>query len=241
MTASLNIWLAETGGIKGIDGGSIITYSAWPAGFDHASLVTAKRSRADGFDFALWYQGYGYLPLVSIRNPNTAACALSFVTYPYADIAPSGVDKLYWLMIGNLGAQVDPTVSTSATAPSGTPSVTAVASTLTLPNPGFPLSYDQLDDVAEAPYPEFRTPHRRSTNENRRKVYSLTWSNISPTDWYEIRAFLLAQRGGASSFTDTVAAFLPAGSYRIVPGSADFTQSSRGDFKASLQVEEVMV
>ena len=55
--AEISVTVANSGAL--VNAGQVVEYAEWTSGFDHAALVTAKRSRSDGADFHLWHTTYG--------------------------------------------------------------------------------------------------------------------------------------------------------------------------------------
>lgn len=203
--------------------------------FDHAALVTALQSRADGFDLRLIDHLGETVPLVSIQNANATNCRIVFnVTQNIT----AGATQNYTLQHGDLSRQVTP----YGTASIGAANVACVVTfaSATLPVPSFPLESVVMRGSDESPYPDALSTRSNYRNNTPRTRYGINYANISPADWYEVRAFVHGQRGGASVFTHTVATFLSAGSYAVVPGSPRFVQSSRTGYAASLAVEGVL-
>lgn len=217
-----------TGG--GIAAGFCVQAGDWSAGFGHAALVTALRSRANAYDFSLRHLVYGSIPLIAVSGANSAAAK---VTWNLPAILIAGdTDASYRLTIGNLGAQVSPFGAVAGSHVPGL-SVSASVSALTLPAPGFPFGADSVNDVVESPgYPV----HRRAINANARTVRRLSWANLLPEDWYAIQAFEHSVRGTAGTFT---APSWIGGSalYRFREPVA-YVQSSRLGFAASAVICE---
>ena len=224
--------------VQNISGGIILggtTVDANSIPFDHAALVTALQSRADGFDLRLIDHLGEVVPLVSIQNANTAACRIVFnVTTDFEN----GVTLAYTLQHGDLSRQVTP----YGTASSGAATVACVVTfaSATLPTPSFPFGSIVGRGADQSPYPDALSTRSNYRNNTPRTRYDISYANITPADWYEVRAFVHGQRGGASAFTHSVATFLPSGSYAIVPDSARFVQSSRTGYAAGLAVEGVL-
>jgi hypothetical protein len=200
----------------------------WGVTFDHAALVTAGRSRADGADFYVRHTTTGPLVLKGITGANTATCSVDFL----ATTATVG-DTGYRLGFGDLGWQTSRVVG-GAYAYLGT-LATASVPALTLPEPGFVMGEQTTYSVAEIAYPDSVTTRRRALSEHGLTRRDLAWANVSPEDWYEIRAFVAAQKGGASSFT--APAWLGSGTWRVLPGSFSAEQFSRRGYRAALSVE----
>lgn len=201
--------------------------------FDHSALVEGLMSRADGFDLILRDEIGGTVPICSIANLNATNCRIIF------NLTNSGLGvgqlKTYTLEHGDLGKQIDQTGAT----PAGSANVACVVTfeDPVLPDPSFPMGDVLGRGSDESPYPSTLSPRVNYRNNTPYTAYSLEWANISALEWYEIRAFVHAQRGGAFDFTSAAASFLPAGTYVMRPGSARFNQSSRTGFAASLEVE----
>lgn len=224
--------------VQNISGGTIAagtTVDANAAIFDHAAMVTALTSRSDGFDLVMLDESGNVVPLVGLANANTATGRLKFnVTTSFAN----GVTLNYTLHHGNLGRQVDPFTASV----SGAANVACVATfaSASLPVPSFSMesAYDRRIDAAR--YPDTLSTRANYRRNPPRATYRLRWDAIDPAEWYEIRAFLHAQRGGASSFDSaTYATFLPSATYCVRPGSASFSQASRTRFSAEMTVDEV--
>ena len=218
-----------------VTAGELLQTPLYLTGFDHASLVSAFRSRSDGYDLRMWHQLDGRVQIATLKNENTSACTVEFNAR--RSILAGSADANYRIRFGDLGQTIS-SFETPGTPTIATPSITVGVPSVTLPSPGFPLTYTRVDDVRELAYPDYRTPHRKAAHENQVKTYELTWNpGVSAEDWYEIRAFVRSQAGGASSFT---VSWL-TGTYRVVPDSLVLAQDSRRSFRASLQIEEVPV
>lgn len=213
------------------------TYCNTGAGgeFDHQSLVTAGRSRSDGKDWWMYHVLDGPVQIVSAAAPNTAGAYPTFnIT---RTILAGATDSNYRLVFGDLGA----TLRTYASA--GTAAVQLVAITastvpaLTLPPPSFPLTLVSAYETKAVEYPDFAVFRRGDLNENRRTFVSAEWRDITPEDWYEIRAVVRASRGGVG----TVAPSWLTGSYRVRPGTPAFTQSTAQKYAASLELEQALI
>jgi hypothetical protein len=89
-------------------------------------------------------------------------------------------------------------------------------------------------------YPEALSVRVNYRNNTPRRRYSLAWAALEPIHWYELRAFVHGQRGGAYTFTESQATFLPNGTYAIVPNTFSVVQSSRLGFAATLEITEVL-
>lgn len=226
------VTLSNTSG-SSIAAGTTVDTNSLP--FNHASLVTALQSRADGYDLRLLDANGKAAGLVSLANANTATARLRFNLT--ATLANGGT-AVYTLEHGNLGRQVSPFTATA----SGDAAVGMAISWASpaLPVPSFPLGFTFPRITDENAYPEALSVRVNYRNNTPRRRYAMAWASITPEEWYEIRAFVYAQRGGSSSFTEAAATFLDAGTYSVTPGTASFNQSSRLGFAAQLEVEEVL-
>jgi hypothetical protein len=212
--------------------GSVGFAPTWGVTFDHAALVTAGRSRADAKDIYVRHTASGAIDLKAVVGANTATCSVDFI----ATTNTVG-DTGYRIGFGDLGWQDSRVV---AGAYSYVGSVTAASvPTLVLPAPGYVLERASLFDSAAMGYPASLSPRYRSLSDNERERVTINWANVTAEDWYEIRAFVRAQVGGASTFT--APAWLGTTLYSIVPGSYSGEQFSRRGYRASLTVESVCV
>jgi len=216
-----------------INSGTTVDTNSLP--FDHSALVSSYQSRADGYDLVLLDPQGRTVPLVGLASPNTSTTRIRFnLTQTLAN----GSTVVYTLRFGNLGLQTNTYTATA----SGDAAVgMAIAwSSPALPIPSFPLGFALPRIVDENAYPDSLSVRTGYRNNTPRRRYALSWAAISPDEWYELRAFLYAQRGGASTFTEASATFLDVGTYAIVPDTATFNQTSRLGFSASFEVEEVL-
>jgi len=226
------VTISNTSG-SSIASGTTVDTNSLP--FDHAALVTSLQSRADGYDFRLTDSAGKVAGLVSLANANTATARLRF---NLIDTLANGGTVVYTLAHGNLGRQVSPYTATA----SGDAAVgMAIAwASPALPVPSFPLGFALPRIADESAYPEALSVRVNYRNNTPRRRYAISWASITADEWYEIRAFLYAQRGGSYTFTESSATFLDSGTYAVVPNTASFNQSSRLGFAASFEVEEVL-
>lgn len=205
------------------------------AGFNHAALVTAGRSRSDGYDFWMYHTTRGPVPLVSIVGANTSACYVTF-NFVAALGALDDPDTGYRLVFGDLGS-----LTSRATAAAGPNPATASATysvpSITIPPPSFPMTQVSAYETKAVEYPDFAVFRRADLNENRRTFVQAEWRDVSPEDWYEIRAVVRASRGGVG----TVSPSWLTGSYRVRPGTPSFTQDTKGKFSASMELEQALI
>lgn len=202
--------------------------------FDHAAVVTAHRSRSDGYDMRLYHTLYGPVTF-TLRNPNTATANIRAIAQQeYVAVA---VDGRFRLIYGNLAHQVTPFGSPSA--PSGiTTNMPVTFGSALLPAPGWPLERIDIRDVDTNEYPESMSVRRRARNQNPRSGYRLSWYHLTPDDWYAIRAHQHAMRGGAGAFS--APSWLGgAATYRYV-SLPTLRQSSRLGYEADAAIEELV-
>lgn len=200
------------------------------AQFDHAALVAAHRSRADGYDFAMYHTTYGYVRMIGTHDLNTSAAVVEFVA-PVTSTNDSG----YRLVFGDLG-QTTSRVSAVVVGTLG--DVTAITiPAVALPAPAHALTSVLVQDRADLAYPDALAPRRRDWNENTRYRYVAEWRGIPPEDWYEIRAWVRAHAGGA---TGSAVSWCDSRVMRLVPGSFSMSQESAAHYSASLTLEELV-
>ncbi|MEY2741855.1 MAG: hypothetical protein RIS21_223, partial [Planctomycetota bacterium] len=187
------VTISNTSG-SSISSGTTVDTNSLP--FDHAALVTSLQSRADGYDFRLTDSAGKVAGLVSLANANTATARLRF---NLIDNLANGGTVVYTLAHGNLGKQVSPFTATA----SGDAAVgMAIAwASPALPVPSFPLGYALPRIADESSYPEALSVRVNYRNNTPRRRYAISWASITADEWYEIRAFLYAQRGGSYTFT----------------------------------------
>lgn len=208
----ITITLTVTAGT--VNAGEWVLGGSWSAGFDHAALVTALRSRSDAKDFRLHHTGHGRIPSFAVSGANTTNCRISWESV----IDATGVDAGYRLFFGDLGAQTTVTSVTGA-GTAATISVAASVPALALPAPGFPLERIEVADVVGIPWGASLTTRTARQNHNDRKIYRCRWApGITAEDWYAIRAVVNSTLGPAG--TITAPSWLGGSeSYRIVETS----------------------
>lgn len=205
------------------------------AGFDHAALVTAYRSRSDGKDWWMYHVLDGPVPLVSAAFTNTAGAYPTFNLT--RTIAAGASDSNYRLVFGDLGV-TDRTYAAAGSTPIGAVATSAfTVPSLTLPPPSFPLEQVAAYETRSVGYPDFAVIRRADLNENRATFVRAEWRDITPEDWYEIRAVVRAARGGAA----TVAPSWLIGTYRVRPNSWAFRQDTAQRFSASMELEQALI
>lgn len=198
-----------------------INVSDTTVGFDHAALVAARRSRADGKDWSMWHTTYGAVPLTSVAFPNTTAAYPRFNLV--ASLGAFGTDDGYRLRFGDLGKNMQTLSAAGSTTPLvETDSFTVPA--LTLPATyGFPLT--EVNDYGVREFGQ-----RRGTwHENTQQTLSLRYAAASGETAYEIRALIESTRGAG---TFTVSGF----DYVYVPGSLSWVQTSAVNYDVSLEI-----
>lgn len=218
--------------------------TAWGAvSFNHAALVSAGRSRADGFDFWLRHTGTGLVPIVAVTGANTAACRVLFNLA--AAVNAGATDSAYRLVFGDLGWHASRAVGAAGTSAPSLSAVSASVPDLTLPPPARPVEMAKIYDVDELLASENRVGRRRVRNQNPRRVASIEWRYPSAEDAYEVRAWHDAQRGGAGSaavpawLTDL--GFDPAITRcQAAPNSLVLRQDSRRKYTVRLVVRELV-
>lgn len=209
--------------------GVVIPTTDWLAGFDHAALVTALRSRADGFDFRLRHTATGRAVAMNISGANTTACKLAITLA--ANILGTQSDY-YTLTTGDLRVRQTPFSSLTGTA-NCSPSVAIAAAAL--PTPGFPLERFDVYDTVRMDGLSHRTGRR---SQNGRAKYRCNYTNISGEDWYELRALVYSVRGAAGRLA--VPSWLSSAAAGVVCTDATFSKESSSSFTASLVLEEVI-
>ena len=209
----ITITLTVTAGT--VNAGEWVLGGSWSAGFDHAALVTALRSRADAKDFRLHHTTAGRISEFAITGANTTACKIAW--NPTADYGV-GTNAGFRLIFGDLGAQTTVTSVTGA-GTAATISVAASVPALALPAPGFPLERIEVADVVGIPWGASLTTRTARQNHNDRKIYRCRWApGITAEDWYAIRAVVNSTLGPAG--TITAPSWLGGSeSYRIVETS----------------------
>ena len=233
--------LAETGGLFDADIGCSVDVSQATT-FDHAALVAAKLSRSDGYDLKLFGDSGERITMTSISGANTTTCRI--IWNVGQDTLVAGGTLSYSLEYGNLGLQTSPFGGTPGpTAASLGASVSGVFTfpTLTLPVPSFPVGESLIVDVDSVGSDVSPTTRTALRNRNSRLRTSVIWRSLSPSDLYQVRAWVFARLGGAVTFPHTHLSILDSGTYRMVPGSFKVEQMRRLEWFASLEVEEVFV
>lgn len=219
----------------GLDGASQGAQAVVQTGFDHAALVAAGRSRADGLDFWMRHTTFGAVSAWGVIGLDTSACKV-FFNIVQSVASGSATDDGYRLVFGDLGIRDSRLNATPGTEqPGGV--VTYSVPSLTLPPPSFPMTQVSAYETKAVAYPDFAVFRRADLNENRRTFVQAEWRDISPEDWYEIRAVVRASRGGVG----TVSPSWLSGSYRVRPGTPSFTQDTKGKFSASMELEQVLI
>lgn len=177
----------------------------------------------------------GPVQIVSVAFPNTTGA------YPTFNLTRSigigATDTNYRLVFGDLGSNAR-TYAAAGTAAVQIVSITAsTVPSITLPPPSFPMTQVSAYETKAVAFPDFAVFRRADLNENRRTFVQAEWRDISPEDWYEIRAVVRASRGGVG----TVSPSWLTGSYRVRPGTPSFTQDTKGKFSASLELEQALI
>lgn len=201
-----------------------INVSSTVAGFDHAALVAARRSRADAKDWSMWHTTYGAVPLTGVGFANTTGA------YPIFNLVAAlgafGTDDGYRLRFGDLGKNMQMLSAAGSTTP------LVVTDSFTVPALTLPATYGfPLTEVNDYGVREFG--QRRATwHENTQQTLSLRYAAASGETAYEIRA-LIESTHGAGTFS--VSGF----DYRYVPGSLSWVQTSAVNYDVSLDIELV--
>lgn len=226
------VTISNTSG-SAIASGTTVDTNSLP--FDHAALVTGLQSRADGYDFRMTDSAGKVAGLVSLANPNASNTRIRF---NLVNTLANGATETYTLEHGYLGQIVSPfTATLSGDAAVGMAITWAVPA---LPVPSFPFAEARPRLADESAYPETLSARVNYRNNTPRRRYSLAWAALEPIAWYELRAFVHGQRGGAYTFTESQATFLPNGTYAVVPNTFSVVQSSRLGFAATLEIAEVL-
>jgi hypothetical protein len=214
----------------GIADGERIISALWSAGIDHAALVTAGVSRADGYDLRLIDTGTGSPVPHDVSGLNTSNLRISWTFAGYGDLAPPDTNTAFALRYGDLGWRRDPTGGvTGSDAANASISAGAVPG-LTMPAPKIQaeVAYLRADDSAEGLSPRHAVRHYVDRS---RCVFQ--FEHLSPEDWYQLRAWRAARQGRipASEIPDPQAA---GSSPYFVIESAQFSQSTKRGYTASL-------
>lgn len=198
-------------------------------GFDHAALVTAHRSRADGKDWSMRHTTYGAVQLTGVGFANTSAAYPEFNLV--AALGAFGTDDGYRLRFGDLGKNFQTLSAAGSTSPLVvTDSFTVPA--LALPTPGFDLTEDTEYGVRA-----FSTGLQTRTetlHEHAGQRLRAQWRNASGETAYEIRA-LVESLKGAGTFT------FSGFTYRLVPGSLELEQVTAVSWNVALLMENVQL
>lgn len=205
--------------------GDYVAAADWASGFDHAALVAARRSRADGKDLRMRHTTAGVVPIVAVSGANTSNCRIGFNLV--AAILGSMGDTAYRIGFGDLGANFQPTVTAGASGPGICGAVPQAVPALALPNPGYDLT-----EAVEYGVREFATLVRRSAtlHEYPAQTLRLQWRNVGGEDAYAVRAVVESVRGvGPVTFSGF--------SYSIVPGSFSFETLSAASHNVTLTLE----
>lgn len=234
--------LTLTAGVSAITALNQVPAARWTAGFDHAALVAAGRSRADGNDLRMVHLVFGPVGIVSASGLNTSDCRIVFRAEVTVNAGNS--DGQYRVIFGDLGATT-PTwgASTVGTAPADATVTASAVPAVTLPSPGFPLERNDDPDSDGLGYPDTNSPRWSLRNQNDRPALTLHYQNIMPEDWYELRAFVRAKRGGASTWNpptwlqNAQAGITSTDLLHLL--SWEFTQGSRKQFNATIEAERV--
>lgn len=182
-----------------INAGMVFASAAqWTVGFDHAALVAAKRSRADGYDILMRHTELGLVTVVGQTGLNTSSCTIEFIIA--ATIAAGTSDGKYRIHFGDLGATLPMLGAGGVAAPLDATATPGAVPAVALPSCGFSLVRTDSPDTDELPYPDFASPRAAARNQNDRATFQLAWPAISPEDWYEARAFFRAYKGGAGAW-----------------------------------------
>ncbi len=209
--------------------GQAVQASSWVAGFDHAALVAALRSRSDAKDFRLRHQATGASVALNITGVNTTACKVMFLL---AAAISAPVSDTYILTTGDLRNSASPfSTITGAGVGAASLAVTAAA----LPVPGFPFERFDVYDVLNSAGQSFR---RNTISENGRAKYRCQYPALKPDEWYELRAIWNSSRGAATRLA--IPSWIASSAAGIVLTSAEFVHSDSGEYSATLVAEEVI-
>lgn len=182
----------------------------------------------------MYHTTAGPIGVASVQGANTSTCKVLFPLY--AALSSGGSDSGYRLVFGDLG-RTEQTLTVDYLLVSSPYVLTYSVPALTLPPPSFPLTQVSAYETKAVEYPDFAVFRRADLNENRRTFVQAEWRDISPEDWYEIRAVVRSSRGGVG----TVAPSWLTGSYRVRPGTPSFTQSTAQKYAASLELEQALI
>lgn len=210
--------------------GDYVAPADWVAGFDHAALVAAYRSRADGKDLRVRHTTAGPVPLVTITGLNSTNCRIGFNLV--AGILGSMGDTAYRVGFGDLGANLQSFVAAGAFGPGVCLATAGSVPAPALPDPGYDLTEVMAHGVRA-----FDTGLQGRTatlHEHDGQVLRAQWRGASGETAYEIRAVLAATKGAG---TFTYAGY----TYRLVPGSFSMEQTSSVSWNVSLSMENVQL
>lgn len=212
-----------------VGAGATVQASSWATGFDHAALVSALRSRADGKDFRLRHTATGATVAIEASGLNSTACKIAFAIV--TEIPASGSDY-YTLTTGDLRNSASPFSTVSGVA-IGSASLTVTAAAL--PVPGLPFGRHDVFDVIVS---NGQSDRRGLASENGRAKYRCSYPAIRAEDWYELRAIWNSGRGGATRHA--IPSWMSSSAAGIVITSANFSKPSAGHFAAEIVAEEVI-
>jgi len=232
--AEISLSISETSGFDVVSG--VVEFAEWPAGFDHAALVDAKRSRADGADLYLYHTTKGPVPFVSALSLDSSSTRLRFNLVQ--TIQGSQNDNGYRIVFGDLGWQ---TSRATAAADITTTTLNVVASVpaVNLPEPSFTHAETVAFNVRSVEYPDFAVTRSAVTSPIALKQFQCDWRAISPEDWYEIRAWVFASKGGAGAMSPPTWMNTTMSYVRPMPGTLSMRQNTKTDYEASLIVQEL--
>lgn len=214
--------------------GEQIVAGDWVAGFDHAALVAAGRSRADGFDLRIYSRALIKTVPFQATGLNTADCRLEF-DYLGSDISNPATSDDYLILIGDLGWQSNPQVAPDGT-PNGRVEITIGSfGSLAMPAPDLGARIDFRKGVRAM---SNLTARRAPQHENNMPRVFLTWSNLLPQEWHELRAWIASQYGGAARFASSEVpdTQVQAASPYYLLQSWGFEQHSRRSYSARAEL-----
>lgn len=222
-----------TAGGAGVALGGTILGADWSAGFDHAALVAAGRSRADGYDLRIEHSSGSTVGIVQFNGLNTAGTTIDFLAV--AALAAAGVDAGYRLVFGNMDATAPSLVAPTASAlfPVLTP---AAVPALAFPCPGFPILTNLTVPVIENSYPTFPSTRRRVVHQNPEPDVDAIWDAISPEDFYELKAYVASLKG--AGLITSPPSWLGTG-WGYVLLAARWSRGSANGYHAELTFREV--
>lgn len=220
------ITVTAQAGASGSSLGDLVNFSS--AGFDHAALVTALRSRADGADLRLRHVTLGAVPFCNAFAVNTTACYVTFNLV--AALGAFATDNGYRLGFGDIGHTVSRATAAAGPFPNSTESTYSVPA-LVLPPPGYDLT-----EVVRHNVREFSTLVSRATvlDEFPAQTLRMQWRNASGETAYTVRA-VVASIKGAGTFD------YGGFTFRLVPGSFACEQVSSMSWNVSLEMENVQL